>query len=254
MADGALIDINRFPVKSLSVDRLETCRLTPGAALPADRRFAFAKIGTQPNPFQPEWRPKAAFHVMVTEARMGSIGCRYDETADRLAITLPDGEAMAGQGTDPDFAIRAGQLVARHLGLAPARAPMLVRMAESALTDKQRQMISVSNLASARRLARDMDLPEVDPLRFRNNLLIDLGTAWMERDLIGRRLRIGDTVLEVVTQVIRCAATEIHPGTDRRDLKIVQALTDHYGHKEFGVFTVVIEGGEISRGMAVTID
>ena len=89
MADGALIDINRFPVKSLSVDRLTEARLETGAGLPADRRFAFAKIGTQPNPFQPEWRPKAAFHVMVTEPRMAAIKLWPAKVTSRIFGMIP---------------------------------------------------------------------------------------------------------------------------------------------------------------------
>lgn len=255
MADGALIDINRFPVKSLSVDRLTEARLKTGAGLPADRRFAFAKIGTQPNPFQPEWRPKAAFHVMVTEPRMAAIACRYDTETDRLVLTLPDGEAIAGQGDDPDFAVRAGQLVARHLDLPPARAPMLVKAGTGSFTDKERQMLSITNLASGRALAHAMGLaPEaLDPLRFRNNLVADFGEPWIERDLIGRTIEIGEVAVEAVAPVIRCAATHVRPGTAIRDLEVLPALTSTQGHKEFGVFTVVTRPGKIRAGDQITI-
>jgi uncharacterized protein YcbX len=57
----------------------------------------------------------------------------------------------------------------------------------------------------------------------------------------------------VVKRIVRCAATEVDPGTGIRDLEIPRTLMKAYGHADCGVYAEVIEGGPIAVGDEVTL-
>jgi len=92
----------------------------------------------------------------------------------------------------------------------------------------------------------------VDPLRFRGNVYIRGWPAWHEFDLLGKEITLGSARLKVVRRIKRCAATDVEPDTGIRDLNIPQTLMQAFGHADCGIYTEVIEGGEIALGDPVT--
>ena len=72
-------------------------------------------------------------------------------------------------------------------------------------------------------------------------------------DWIGKRVRIGATLLEVRERVGRCKATMANPATGVVDVDTLRGLRDVVGEQDFGVFAVVLEGGKISPGDRVEV-
>ena len=92
----------------------------------------------------------------------------------------------------------------------------------------------------------------VDPLRFRGNLYVEGWPAWHELDLLGREIAIGAQArAKVVKRIVRCAATNVEPGTGMRDLDIPPTLLRHLGHADCGVYAEVVRGGTVAAGDAV---
>jgi uncharacterized protein YcbX len=58
---------------------------------------------------------------------------------------------------------------------------------------------------------------------------------------------------KVFKPIVRCAATEVDPTTAMRDLEVVKALFDNYGHTHCGVYVHVTSAGRVGLGDAVTI-
>ena len=50
----------------------------------------------------------------------------------------------------------------------------------------------------------------------------------------------------IVSRIERCAATNVDPGTARRDLTIPQSLLRLYDRPDRGVYLTVVKGGEMS--------
>ena len=48
--------------------------------------------------------------------------------------------------------------------------------------------------------------------------------------------------------IVRCVATHVDPATGERDMEVVRALHDNYGHLHCGVYVEVLEGGTIAEG------
>ena len=134
-----------------------------------------------------------------------------------------------------------GDSVARPLRVveAPGHAFADARRKPNATTDKY---VSLINRASIAALEETVETP-VDPLRFRANVYFDGAPAWRELDWIGSQLMLGAARLRVIAAITRCAATEVNPETAERDLAIVAALRQNFGHNLMGIYAEVTEGG-----------
>jgi uncharacterized protein YcbX len=119
-------------------------------------------------------------------------------------------------------------------------------------TDSPKGFVSLVNLASVKAIEAAVG-QAVDPLRFRANLYFDASAPWAEHDFIGRRLGIGEAVLEVTKTTERCAATGVDPQTGQRDMNVVKTLMQSFGHNLCGVYARVVDGGRIRPGDALKL-
>jgi hypothetical protein len=71
---------------------------------------------------------------------------------------------------------------------------------------------------------------------------------WAELDWIGREITLGGARLKVIEPVVRCNLTKTNPETGVRDADTLGALEAGWGHKNFGVYCQVIEGGSVAEG------
>ena len=69
-----------------------------------------------------------------------------------------------------------------------------------------------------------------------------------ELDLVGKKLRVNGTTLEIFKRTERCAATNVDPETGARDQKIPSFLSKTLGHTDFGVYARVLDGGRLTVG------
>ncbi len=92
---------------------------------------------------------------------------------------------------------------------------------------------------------------ELDPIRFRGNFNISGLGPWGEFGLMGKRIKIGDAILDVHRPIDRCPAPGVNPVTGTRDVDVTPGLNEHYGHIFCGVFANVVEGGEIKPGAEI---
>jgi len=92
----------------------------------------------------------------------------------------------------------------------------------------------------------------VDERRFRSNIAIEGLPAWAERDLVGRRVRIGEQEFDVHGPIVRCLAINANPDTGQRDLRVLQSLTRDLGQAEpvFGVLLLPRRGPEAEERAA----
>jgi hypothetical protein len=156
-------------------------------------------------------------------------------------IELPDRRRFAAD--DPDGHRAVGEILGRPVTLAP----------EGLVPHHDEGPVSLIATASLRRLtelsAGEPGGVDVDPLRFRANLLIDVpGDGFAEDDWPGRRLKIGPhVVLQVVRPLTRCVMIDMAQDRvgERNDL--LKALAGHHA-LTFGVFATVEQPGQVAVG------
>ena len=251
-APSSIKNIYRYPVKGLSPERLDGTVLVPGQTLPADRLYAIENGPTGFDPAAPAYFPKQRFLMLMRNERLASLDTRFDDASHVLAIREGDREAARGDLRTPDGRRTIEAFFERFSADELRGPPKVLYGAGHSFSDVAKKVVSIINLASVSAIETLIGKP-VDPLRFRANLYVEGWTPWSELDLLGRELTIGDARLKVVKRIVRCAATNVEPGTGIRDLAIPESLLRALGHMDCGIYAEVIAGDAIATGDRIAV-
>ncbi|HET6560799.1 MAG TPA: MOSC domain-containing protein [Marmoricola sp.] len=227
---GRVVAVRRYPVKSLSGETLGEVRLD-GRGLVGDRLWSVrdpdGKLGSGKS--NRRFRRMDGLLALVAE---------YD--GDVPVVTFPDGRRL-GPGPDLDEAL------SWHVG----RPVSLGREGEvSHFDDGPVHLVTTSSVqaVSAEHGA------DVDPRRFRANLLVDNGLedGFAEDGWLDRRLVVGEALLEVVQPMPRCVMVDMaQVGVDAEG-RLLQTLTTHRDGA-FGVLLRVARPGLVRVGDDVAL-
>jgi uncharacterized protein YcbX len=247
---ASLARICRHPIKAIGFEELAEAVLTPGAALPEDRRWAVAHADCR-LPEGGGWARKINFLRGVSGPDLMAISARLAADGS-LTLTHPRAAAIT---LNPDLPHDAARLIdwLRPLWPAGRAAPdRVVHVPGQAMTDWPDPFVSVLNVASLRalgaRMGRDLSIH-----RWRGNLWIEGLEPWQEFDLTGHEITIGPARLRIDQRITRCKATTVNPETGQADADTLAALKTGFGHQDFGVYATVIVGGRIACGDTVTL-
>jgi uncharacterized protein YcbX len=183
---GRVISLHRFPVKSLLGERLDAVDVDERGVV-GDRTWS---IRTSDN------KIGSGKTTRRFAAVPGLLGLRAHTGVSGVTITLPTGED--------------------HLAHAPATARVLSELLGQPITVAQESNVShfddgpvsLIGLASVRALAAEVG-QEIDPGRFRANILVEGLPPFAEDSLVGQHVRIGDVSLEVAMRSPRCVMIDM---------------------------------------------
>jgi hypothetical protein len=214
----------RYPVKSMRGEVLSSTHFGHGG-IPFDRRFALI-----------DETPESNRRGMQTTVRQFPAMLSYAASvADgTVVVRLPDGDVM--DVTQPDMTSRLGEALGLRLSLAD----------DPSGSNHDAADVLVINEASVRQVAAEWGQP-VDVRRFRPNVVVGGETAFEEESWVGRRLRVGAAVLEVVSSCIRCTVTTVDPETLVIDPSFLRLMAQRH-HTSFGVYCAVSEPGDAELG------
>ncbi|KSB89252.1 molybdenum cofactor sulfurase [Caulobacter vibrioides] len=244
----------RHPVKGFTPERLETATLETGACFPCDRLYA---VEDGPSGFDvaaPGHLSKMKFTVLAKIPAVARARTAYDEATGVLTASAEGLAPFAGDLSGDEGRRGFEAWLAALLG-DEAKGPLRVLEGPGAhrFMDSKSGFVSIVNLASVRDLAEKIGRP-VDPLRFRANLYVEGWPAWAENGWTGKTVRVGAATAQVLKPIVRCAATHVDPATAERDIEVVKALFDNYGHMFCGIYLDVTAGGAVGRGDAVVVE
>lgn len=251
--------IHYSPVKGMRLRDLDEAALTR-AGIPGDRAFLVV-----------DGRGR-----MVNGKGVGplmTVVPTYDPDQDVLSLSFPDGTSVTGDpplGEPEDVRFFGLTLNARpvegdfsealsdHCGAAlrlfasPPDRPGMDRGFDGAAT-----LLSHASLERLGEIAGKDD--GIDPRRFRMNFGIEGSRAHEEDEWIGRRVRLGDALVEIGAHVGRCAVTTRNADTGVVDLKTLHHLAAYRREVEsseplpFGVYGRVLEEGRVRLGDEVEL-
>ncbi|MFJ3957492.1 MOSC domain-containing protein [Arthrobacter sp. NPDC090010] len=247
-----------YPIKGMTEQALAEVPLRTGQGFPFDREIALARPAGRYRPGMAHGISKTEFYVLVSEARLAGLSTHLDPGTDRLIVRVRGNRVL-----DVDLSTREGRdavlrFYARVLDLPADVEPVFARDEGRRFTDtahnsdRQMNFISLINLATVRDFSERVG-QEIDPLRFRANIYIDGLAPWQEFTLLGREFRLGDITFRGTKPTGRCAATEVQPGTGRRDLPVPQLLTQSYGHQFMGIYVETVTDGLLEPGAELTV-
>lgn len=248
---GHIAAIYRHPVKGFTPERLGHADLTAGGPFPCDRLYAVENGPSGFDPDAPAYVPKQKFTVLMAIAEVAKARTQYDEASGVLraaAAGQPDFEGSlleaAGKQAFADWlTVLLGEEVRGELKVLDAPGYRFM--------DHPLGHVSIINMASVRDLETKIGAP-IDPLRFRGNIYVEGWPAWVENEWTGQEMMVGFARAKVFKPIVRCAATHVNPTTAERDMDVVKALFDSYGHMNLGVYVHVTDSGRITVGDACT--
>ena len=255
----AVAALYRHPVKGFTPEPLESVALTAGGWFPGDRMYAVEDGPSGFDPDAPTQISKTRFTVLMREASRARIRTEWHEATNILSVETDDRPGLTVDLDAPADRARFEAWLTDWLG-DRAQGPLRLLAAgeRHRFMDSPRGRVSVLNLASLRDLEARLGRA-IDPRRFRANILVEGWVPWIENamgatDGPGEALRIGDAVLRGDKPITRCAATHVDPDTGVRDLDVVGALFEQYGHVLCGLYCSIESSGRIALGDPVTRD
>jgi uncharacterized protein YcbX len=240
----------QFPVKGLCGMRMDEADLVAGQHFPGDRQFAIMAGHPRFADMPPgSWQKKAAFLQLMTHERLAALDCHFAGTV--MTIARNGTEQLSA---DMDSAAGADAINAFFgdlFGDTLPGAPRLMRIGHGAYTDTKAPWISLGGTASVTHVARTMG-HRPDPRRYRLNIMLETGTPFEEAELIGHRVALGDSVLQVLAPVGRCAAIDVDPEDGTRGPHLLPRMESAFDHTDLGIFAEIIEGGTVRPGDRLT--
>jgi len=244
--------IYRHPVKSLGEEARDEVTLSAGCTMPWDRAWAVTHGASAFDPGAPEWVKPTNFVTQTFVPALSQIGAAYDEGSGQLTLTHPARpEITLAPGTPDGAAALTDWLLPLAEDVRPGPYG-LARLPGGAFTDDPDTHIAINSLASLRALEAAAGRP-LAHIRFRGNFWLDGLDPWQEFEWVGQEISLGAARLEIIEPIVRCNATAANPETGQRDLPLPNLLEERYGHRDFGVYAQVIEGGPVRLGDPVTV-
>ena len=228
---GRVKAIWRYPVKSMAEESLTSADVT-WRGVNGDRRWAFIQPGKLDSNFP--WLTIRELPAM-NQYRPSFVDADRPESSQTLVRT-PAGEVV--DVTDPRLIAELGEGVT------------LIRQNRGVFDASPLTLLSTSSLGSL----SDMVGVELDPLRFRPNLLVEAVDAGFPEDAwVGRTLSLGTMSMRGDERDSRCVMINVDPVTTAKNRDVLQAVARERRNC-FGLYGSIVVQGQVSVGDAVYLE
>ncbi len=246
--------IKRYPVKGLSGIEMPAADISAHQMLKDDRRFIIATQSSVGQDGVHEWARKSNFLQLVNTPKLAELGIEYDDATTTLSI-LRNGRAICkGNLEDKMGRTVVEDFLKAFLKNDAAGTPKIYSVPDVSFGDMKEPYISVINLASVRDFGDRIVQKEIDPMRFRGNLLIDGLEPWAELKWEeGQIVRINGVDFRVIHPITRCKATSVNPGTAESDINVPLMLRKGLNHLYMGVYVEPVNSGQIRPGDEIAV-
>jgi uncharacterized protein YcbX len=250
---GYVQSIWRHPVKGFTPESLTTVELSANACFPCDRLYAVEDGPSGFDPAKPAHISKQKFTVLAKIAAVARIRTRYDDATGELAAEFDSKEPFRARLTQESgreaFAAWLSEALGDDVG---GNLKVLPAPGDYRFMDDPAGFVSVVNLASVRDLSQRIGRT-VDPRRFRANVYVENGPAWIENDASAGAITLGGAEATVIKPIVRCVATHVDPDSGEKDIDVVRSLFETYGHRYCGIYVRIVRGGRVSVGDEVAL-
>jgi len=246
------------PVKSISFESVESCKIKKDLGILNDRIFAFSRIidvkKAQLIEKYPNKRNLNNFLTLKNSPVLNKYNFTYKN--NKLALILDDEELISVIPNDIEQrSLLINKLVELESSLL--KPISLLKNIEfpfydTSHLDKVFNSISLINLNSIKDFAKKIN-EKVEFQRFRGNFYIDGIDAWEERNWIGKVIKINNISFKVERNIPRCVAINLKPKTDNNVLNLLQTLKKNYNHFDMGIYLRSLNDGEVKVGNSMEI-
>ena len=251
--NASISSIYYSPVKSLSFQNVETCKIKKGSGILKDRIFAFSRIidANEAKLIQkiPNERNLNNFLTLKNSPFRNKYNFIYKD--NKLALTLGGKELISITVNDID---QRSYLVEKMVELESSISKPIFLLQnikfpfyDTSHSNKVFNSISLINLNSIKDFEKKIN-EKIKLQRFRGNLYIEGLNAWEERNWIGKNIEINNTIFKVEKNIPRCVAINLKPKTNDNKINLLQSLKKTYNHFDMGVYLRSLNDGLIKVG------
>ncbi len=257
-----ITSIYNCPVKSISFQNIEKCKINKNIGIEGDRVFAFSQNLDldQSKEFEknPEAR-KGKWNKIVTLKNTPVFNkYNFSNKDNKLTLTLKDKEIISININNFD---ERDDLAKKLIELESSLKNDIRLMRndeypfyDTSISNKSmfNNSISLININSIRDFENKIDR-KIEMSTFRGNLYFDGMEAWEERNWIGKTLKINNVLFKVEKNIPRCVAINLKPKTDDNSFNLLKILKQTYDHYEMGVYLTPKNDGEINLSEKILI-
>ena len=247
--------IHYCPVKSLSFQNIDKCKIDRNIGIEGDRIFAFSQNLDieQSKLFEnnPEER-KGKWNKILTLKNtpvLNKYNFLYQE--NKLTLTKNEKEIITINANDED---EKTKLIKKLIELESSLKQDIKLMKneehpfyDTSISNKSefKNSISLLNINSIKDFENKTD-KKIETSIFRGNLYFEGIDAWEERNWIGKNLKINKVSFKVEKNIPRCVAINLKPKSDDNSVNLLKILKQTYNHFEMGIYLTPLENGEIN--------
>ena len=246
--------IHYCPVKSLSFQNIDKCKIDRNIGIEGDRIFAFSQNLDleQSKLFEknPEER-KGKWNKILTLKNTPVLN-KYNFLYQENKLTLTNNEKkIITINADAD---ERNDLAKKLIELESSLKKDIKLMKneehpfyDTSISNKSvfRNSISLLNINSIQDFENKID-KKIETSIFRGNLYFDGVEAWKERSWIGKKLKINNITFKVEKNIPRCVAINLQPKSDDNSFNLLKILKQTYNHFDMGIYLTPLEDGEIN--------
>ncbi|MCF2572315.1 MOSC domain-containing protein [Brevibacterium sp. UCMA 11754] len=249
----------RFPVKGFPAEEISEADVRTERGIIGDRVAAFTN-GSLDVP-DDSWHRYSAFTVLKnnTDLQKWQVALDLAEVPEgssaTVTLTSPTQESTTFRTDDRDSRAASADFLSARI---PPQGdfPRALSVADQGMFDSQASGISIINPATVAAISQTAegqaalapDETELDPLRFRGNVLVEGLAPFEEFALIGKIVRLGGVRLAITQAIERCPATTVNPATTEVDVNVPRVLASACGHLHCGIYGRILESGLVSTG------
>jgi len=235
------------PVKSLSLEKLNSTFIKKDIGLLNDRLFAFtrnidikdAKIFEK----KPNKRKLNNFLSLKNTPVLNKYNFSFNDNKLYLRIINKIIFSISIKDTN-DYSNLSEELIKLEPSI---RGPiyLLMNSFHPFFDTMPKNSISLININSIKDLNKKLSI-NIEKERFRGNIYIDGLVPWDEFKFIGKKLKINNLVFRVERKIPRCSATNLKPNTDNVTINLPKELKRIYNHIYMGIYLTPLGDGRIN--------
>ena len=257
-----ITSIHNCPVKSISFQNIERCKINKNVGIEGDRIFAFSQNLDLNQSTEFERNPverKGKWNKIVT-LKNTPVFNKYNflHEDNKLTLTLKNKEIISVNVNESN---ERDNLIKKLIELESSLKNDIKLMRndehpfyDTSISNKSmfRNSISLLNINSIKDFENKSD-QKIEKSIFRGNLYFEGVEAWEERNWIGKTLKINDVLFKVEKNIPRCVAINLKPNSDDNSFNLLKTLKQIYDHYDMGVYLTPENDGEINLSNKILV-
>ena len=250
-----ITSINYCPVKSVSFQSVQNCKIKKNIGIIGDRIFAFATGLDQDQAKLFEKSPderKGKWNKILTLKNSPALNkYNFEFKDEKLTFTIKDKEILT---IDINQSNEREALSNKISELESSLKQPITLMKNDAFpffdTSISKKVdfvnsVSLLNFQSINDFEKKVG-KKIETSIFRGNICIDGLEPWKEREWIGKTIKINNVSFKVEKNIPRCVAINLKPQTDDNSFNLLQSLKKTYNHFEMGIYLTALDDGKIN--------